>query len=99
MYAVIIASLYRAGPLPLLAAQSCECAAILRAEPPLVAAFMTNTVSIGACRSRGGADCGVVVVVDSACYCGRLADKVLFTSLGRTGRALPLIGRLSVGCY
>lgn len=60
MRAVIIAGLYRAGSLPLLAAQkSCECA-ILRAELPLVAAFMTNTVSID--------DCGAVVVVDGACF-------------------------------
>lgn len=42
MYAVIIAGVYCAGLLPLLAAQSSECA-ILRAELPLVAAFMTNT--------------------------------------------------------
>lgn len=46
MYAVIIAGVYCAGLLPLLAAQSCECA-ILRVELPLVAAFMTNTVSNG----------------------------------------------------
>lgn len=54
MYAVIIASLYCAGLLPLLAAQSCECA-ILRAELPSVAAFMTNTVSIGTDRAAGAA--------------------------------------------
>lgn len=41
MYAVIIAGRYCAGLLPLLAAQSCECA-ILRAELPRVAAFMTK---------------------------------------------------------
>lgn len=46
MCAVIIGGLYCAGLLPLLAAQSCQCV-ILRAGLPLVAAFITNTVSIG----------------------------------------------------
>lgn len=46
MYAVIIVGLCCAGLLSLLAARSCECAN-LRAELQLVAAFMTNTVSIG----------------------------------------------------
>lgn len=83
MYVVIIiAGLYRAG---LLAAQNYKCA-ILRAELLLVAAFMTSTVSIG--------DCGVVVVVlDSACFCGcSLLTKFCLPRRNELGAHCPLIG-------
>lgn len=61
----------------------------------LVAAFMTNTVSIGGRRgrSRGVDDCGVVVVSDTACYCGRgLLTKFCLPRRGGLGAQRCSIG-------